>query len=217
VLQHLVSAAAAAAAHLSALQERAPAAADDWGALFSAPLANFDAWLLLRRESLPYAGRALPGAAQRLARHLERAALAAAGGARKRGRGRGSGSGAESAPAAKAARAVLRAFPARVVASQPTEALLPELLVGFDPVGRFVALLEERFGHLAAFCADAAGGYPAIGVKWLPPAFVPAPLRPALAHAVVEAGGGLIVPNLPQVLQEMHLLGDGLVQEVVAL
>lgn len=213
VLQHLVGAAAAAAEQLAALQEGGgdgEAAGASWGGLFAAPLHDFDAWVLLRREALPHADRALPGEAARLAKHVARSG----GARRKRGHGDG-GDGA--APVAKSARAVLRAFPASVLASQPTEALLPELLVGFDPVTRYVAALEERFGHLAVFCADADGGFPAVGIKWLPQAFVPAPVRPALAHCVVEVGPGLGVPNLPQVLHEVHLLGEGLVQDVVAL
>ncbi len=212
VLRHLVGAAAAAALRLARLQEQSEAAGGDWGALFAAPLDDFDAWLVAGRDALPHADRALPGAAQRLSKHLQR--RAPGGAQRKRGRGGGDAGGA---PAAKSARAVLRAFPSSVVASQPTAQLVPELLVGFDPVAHYVALLEERFGHLAVFCADAVGGFPAVGVKWLPAAFVPSPLRPALAHCMVEAGPGLVVPNLPQVLQDMHLLGEGLVQEVVCL
>jgi U3 small nucleolar RNA-associated protein 22 len=214
VLQHLAAAAAAAAGQLAALQERAPGAGDAWGSLFAAPLADFDAWALLRRDALPAADRALPGEAARLAQHLAahtRGGGGGGGGARKRGRDEAA------APASKSARAVLRAFPRGVLASQPTAALVPELLVGFDPVGRYVALLEERFGHLAAFCADAPGGFPAVGVKWLPAAFLPAPLRPALAHCVVEVAPGVGLPSLPQVLAEMELLGEGLVAEVAAL
>ncbi|GBF96319.1 hypothetical protein Rsub_09389 [Raphidocelis subcapitata] len=162
---------------------------------------------------MPSADRALPGAASRLSKHLERAAPSAAA-SRKRGR---SGAGGGDAPAEKAARAVLRAFPSRVLASQPTASLVPELLVGFEPVGRYVAALSERFGHIADFCADPAGGFPAVGVRWRPAAFVPTPLRPATAHAVVEVAPGLVLPNLPQALAEMELLGQGLVAQAVAL
>ena len=216
VVAHLAAAAGAAAQRLGALLERGDAnSGDDWAALFRPPLDDFDAWLLLRRDALPHADRALPGAAQRLLKHIERRAphhAAAGGGGRKRALG-----AAADAPAAKAARAVLRAFPAGVVASQPTELLAKELLVGVDPVARFVALLEERFGHLAAFCADAEGGFPAVGVKWLPAAFVPAPPRPATAHCCAEVAPGLVAPSLPQVLAEMHALGRGLVRDAVCL
>jgi hypothetical protein len=213
VVAHLAATAAAAAELLGRLQERDGDAA--WGALFEAPLPDFDAWLLLRRDALPSADRALPGAASRLLKHLDRTAPAASG---KRGRGSSSSSSsATDVPAAKAARAVLRAFPARVLASQPTASLVPELLVGFEPVRRYVAALTERFGHIADFCADPAGGFPAVGVRWRPAAFVPSPLRPATAHAVVEVAPGLILPNLPQALAEMEQLGRGLVARAVAL
>ena len=58
-----------------------------------------------------------------------------------------------------------------------------ELLVGFEPVPLFLALLEQRFGELAVFCADYTGGTVA-AIKWRPAAFLQAPLRPALAHAL---------------------------------
>jgi len=224
VVQHLAGAAAAAAVQLASLQECVEAAGDDWGALFTAPLEDFDCWLLMRRDALPNADRVLPGTNQGLIRFVQRhsqqcggGAGGGGGGAQERKRTRGSGRDAAAAPASKSARAVLRAFPARVVATQPTQQLVPELLVGFDPVSAYVQHLEERFGHLAVFCADAAGGFPAVGVKWLPAAFLPTPLRPAVAHCMMEAGPGLVVPNLPQVLKEMHLLGEGLLQDVVAL
>lgn len=213
VLQHLVAAAAAAAVQLARMQERVDSAGDSWGSLFSPPLEDFDAWLLLSKDALPGSDRTLAGEAQRLTKYLEhRAPDHGRTSSRKRAH-----AAAGIAPAAKSARAVLRGFPQRVLATQPTEQLLPELLVGFDPVGRYLSLLEERFGHMAVFCADAAGAYPAVGVKWLPAAFVPAPLRPSSVHCVVEVEPGLVVPNLPQVLQEMHLLGEGLVQDVIAL
>ena len=39
-----------------------------------------------------------------------------------------------------------------------------ELLVGFEPVPLFVALLERSFGHLATFFYDGCGGR-AIGMR----------------------------------------------------
>ena len=54
--------------------------------------------------------------------------------------------------------------------------LVPELLVGFDPVPQLLDLLDERYGHLAAFCADLLGGS-AIGIKWKAAAFLPAPIK----------------------------------------
>ena len=51
--------------------------------------------------------------------------------------------------------------------------MVPELLVGFDPVPMLLRLLEARFGHLAAFCVDGLGGA-AVGVRWKAAAFLPA-------------------------------------------
>lgn len=70
-----------------------------------------------------------------------------------------------------------------MLASRGAGAVRRELLVGFDPVPTFLALLERRFGELAVFCADYTGGTVA-AIKWRPAAFLQAPLRPALAHAL---------------------------------
>jgi U3 small nucleolar RNA-associated protein 22 len=107
-------------------------------------------------------------------------------------------------------------------------------------VSTFLSLCCERYGHLATFCADPSGGFAAIGIKWRPEAFVPAPLRPNHAHGMLEigataagtqAGGkaaaagavrrgqhaGLVVPNVGQILNEVAEMGLGLVQQVVLL
>lgn len=54
--------------------------------------------------------------------------------------------------------------------------LVPELLIGFDPVPQLLGLLEERYGHLAAFCVDLIGGV-SVGVRWKAAAFLPAPVK----------------------------------------
>jgi U3 small nucleolar RNA-associated protein 22 len=76
----------------------------------------------------------------------------------------------------------------QLLLSKSADKLRSELLVGFDPVSTFLALCCERYGHLATFCADPAGGFPAIGIKWRPEAFLPAPLRPNHAHGMLEIG-----------------------------
>lgn len=136
---------------------------------------------------------------------------------------------------------------AQVLLSKPVDKLRAELLVGFDPVGAFLSRCNERYGHIATFCADPAGGFGAVGIKWRPEAFVAGPLRPSHAHGMMEirvtAGGfagvgkqglgtkqqkggvgqglqqhvGLVVPNVAQVLSEVAELGLGLVQRVVLL
>jgi hypothetical protein len=127
-----------------------------------------------------------------------------------------------------------------VLLTKPANKLRAELLIGFDPVKLYTSLLTGRYGHIVQFCADSSSGFPAIGVKWQPSAFLPSPLRPNLAHAQMEvcmtaagAGGaavagqkggkggsssrGLVVPNLPQVLCEAGELGLGLVDELLVL
>lgn len=42
---------------------------------------------------------------------------------------------------------------------------MQELVVGFDPVGKFVDLLKHRFGHLGMFFSDQYGG-DIIAIKW---------------------------------------------------
>jgi U3 small nucleolar RNA-associated protein 22 len=123
-------------------------------------------------------------------------------------------------PPPASARAVLDHIPARVVASHTPEELRRELLVGFDPLQLLLARLEERFGHLATFCADTVGGA-AVALRWAPQAFGPAPLRVATAHCTLQPAlsgrgpVGSVLPNVPQVLQEMQTLGLGLLEAVV--
>lgn len=74
----------------------------------------------------------------------------------------------------------------QVLLSKPADKLRAELLIGFDPVSHYLSLLTQRYGHLAQFCADSSSSFPAIGIKWHPAAFLPALLRPNLAHAQVE-------------------------------
>lgn len=113
----------------------------------------------------------------------------------------------------------------QVVATKPTEMLLPELLVGFNPIPHYITLLEERFSHLATFCSDSVGGFSAVGVKWHPEAFLPSQLQPATAHSMMELGltvsapgsshVSMVVPNACQISHELRQLGLGLVQEVL--
>jgi hypothetical protein len=125
----------------------------------------------------------------------------------------------------------------QVLMTKPADKLRSELLVGFDPVKLYLTLLTQRYGHLAQFCADSSSGFPAIGIKWHPAAFLPAQLKPNIAHAQMEIcatatvagagkgagkGGsssrrGLVVPNMPQVLCEAAEMGLGLVEELLVL
>jgi hypothetical protein len=203
-------------------------------ALFS-PELGLGALLLLRRDALPAAGRALPCARRALARAL------ASPGARRLPR----------LPAARdrAERAVLRGFPRAVVRAQPAASLSSELLVGFDPVAALTGRLNAALGAFAAFSADARGGTPAVGVRWRREAFAARPLRGggALAHCCVPlpppeggaSGGGkkrrrrggragaddeaaaqeqddlVVVPDVAQVLREAQEIGAGIIDTVL--
>ncbi|GLC36668.1 hypothetical protein PLESTM_000487400 [Pleodorina starrii] len=137
-------------------------------------------------------------------------------------------------PPPKRARAFLRCFPEKVVAAKGAARLQPELLVGFDPVSRLVSELTAGYGHLATFCVDLLGGR-LVGVRWLPEAFLPQPLRLNAAHTALplvltggadgegktrERGGGgggrgagLVVPNVFGVMREVKEVGLGLVED----
>lgn len=137
-------------------------------------------------------------------------------------------------PPPKRARAFLRCFPDKVVAAKGIAKLQPELLIGFDPVGRLVSELSIHFGHLATFCVDGLGGR-LVGVRWRPDAFLLQPLRLNSAHTALPLlltgagvtgdrtedakkrglGGapGLCVPNVFAVMRESKEMGLGLVQD----
>lgn len=126
-----------------------------------------------------------------------------------------------------------------VVRERGAKRLRRELLVGFDPVPLYVALLEEHFGHLAAFFYDGCGGR-AVGIRWHTATSLPTTFSPATAHTAkpadssnVEAPALLqpgatsrkqqtagrkrlaVVADLPAALAQMHALGAGLVQDVL--
>jgi len=123
---------------------------------------------------------------------------------------------------------------ADVVRSRGAKRMRRELLVGFDPVAHYAALLEASFGHLAAFFWDGCGGR-AVGVKWRPDALRPTALSPATAHAAKPAaaaeGAGVnagakgkadkrqqrlvVVPDPAAALAQMYHMGAGLVQDVL--
>jgi U3 small nucleolar RNA-associated protein 22 len=211
-----------------------------WLQVFAPPLHDFDAFVVLRKEAVPYSEHLM--GCQLSAWKAVQGQLEAGGGrnsssssgSKKRGRAEeaaAAGGGEGDAPP-KQARAVLKAFPQQLLTEAPTEQLVQELLVGFDPVKLYVQALTERYGHLAIFCCDSTAGLPVVAIKWRPDAFLPQLLRPALAQGSLQLslttldavrGGvgkpgartGLIVPNMPQVLHEIQLMGLGLVQRVL--
>ncbi|GAX78374.1 hypothetical protein CEUSTIGMA_g5816.t1 [Chlamydomonas eustigma] len=124
-------------------------------------------------------------------------------------------------PPDKRARVFLRAFPEKLAEGRGPNQLVPELLVGFDPVPMLVEALKERFDHLAAFCADYHGGTH-VGIKWKPAAFLPSFVQATTAHTALPCTLSLsaeskkisCVPNLVQVLSDMLEIGEGIIIDI---
>lgn len=88
-----------------------------------------------------------------------------------------------------------------------------QLLIGFDPVLRFLDLLNQNFGFVGIFCCDRFGG-DKIMVRWKPENLSPTeePDFSELAYWYhTEAG---FIPDLPSILQDIQNLGSGLVESV---
>lgn len=197
----------------------------EWlSATFSPPPGSFDLLITLRDEALPQSSRSLPQGLlfPQLKKRAKKHGLL--------------NEGPASFAPRKNSRAFLRAFPDQVISSFSTKAagakeLISELLIGFDPVKKFVEALEERFGHLGAFGADYTGGARVVGVKWFPAALRPTPLLASTAHTAMPStnkatemqsskknkGQVWVEANIPLVLQEVMEIGEGLIEDIVTL
>ncbi|CAM9481846.1 unnamed protein product [Lampetra planeri] len=132
-------------------------------------------------------------------------------------------------PAVTLQRGVLPAKPAKAakaapVSRQAQHGHMPA--VEYDPARLFLQELQDAFGELALFFHDPYGG-DIIGVVWRPDVFAPQPF--ATSHVAARrphgqngvAGGkrkaapaAALVPNVPAVLGDMAVLGQGLLLEV---
>jgi len=95
---------------------------------------------------------------------------------------------------------------------------LDGLLVGFDPVKKYVQLLDETFGDLAMFFYDQLGG-DIVAVVWKPAAFLPCPFRVTEVHnripiEVSQLDKVQTVPNIVSILADCQSLGKGLVERI---
>ncbi|XP_035234780.1 nucleolar protein 6 [Anguilla anguilla] len=89
-------------------------------------------------------------------------------------------------------------------------------VVDYDPVGRYLAELKDSFGELAMFFCDPYGGT-VIAVLWKPQAFAPLPFKTSQMSARrVEVTGeeARTVPNVEAILEDIRILGEGLVKKV---
>lgn len=97
-----------------------------------------------------------------------------------------------------------------------------ELIVGLDPIEKFITELEARFHTRAMFFYDNCGG-DVIGMVWKPAGFEAKQLTVADSIANVETkkavakkkGKNYVVPNVEQILSEIRAIGEGIVEDIV--
>uniref|UniRef100_A0A452SLX4 Nucleolar protein 6 n=1 Tax=Ursus americanus TaxID=9643 RepID=A0A452SLX4_URSAM len=105
----------------------------------------------------------------------------------------------------------------RGLLSEPGPSSLMPVL-GYDPPQLYLAQLREAFGDLALFFYDQHGGE-VIGVLWKPSSFQPQPFKASntKGRMVMSQGEELVmVPNVEAILEDLAILGEGLVQAVEA-
>ena len=96
------------------------------------------------------------------------------------------------------------------------------LLVGFNPVQKYVQVLEANFGTFAVFFFDQLGGN-TIGVAWRPSAFLPQAFRVIDSHGkiAIELPNTKrkcqMIPNISSILEDFKILGKGMVDSVECL
>ncbi|CAD7698748.1 unnamed protein product [Ostreobium quekettii] len=184
-------------------------------------LDDYDVLIHLRREALPHPQQAVrqPSLAA-LQRKLKQDRAQSLG--RHEDEGVATTSEGPSGGVPEERRFVIAAFPSRVVRSRKAAELRKQVLIGFDPVARYIGELEGRFGRLALFCHDPHGGR-VVGVKWRAEAFLPQPMDPScshflIPHGVMPAGDASadmqFVPDVMAVVEDMLALGEGLVHDV---
>ncbi|XP_076854204.1 nucleolar protein 6 [Brachyhypopomus gauderio] len=89
-------------------------------------------------------------------------------------------------------------------------------VVDFNPVRQYVSELRDAFGDVALFFYDPYGGT-VVAVLWKPHAFVPQPFKTSLMNArqvKVSDGTATTVPNVEAIVQDFHIMGEGLVNKV---
>ena len=98
--------------------------------------------------------------------------------------------------------------------------LQQELLIGFDPIQKFSAELQGRFGHLAEFCVG--GTFERfIAVKWRATAFFPGQHRIPSAHTQMprvfdESSQALsVLTDASSVIHEIMEIGAGLLADII--
>ncbi|KAL9646720.1 hypothetical protein ABK040_001142 [Willaertia magna] len=85
--------------------------------------------------------------------------------------------------------------------------------IGFDPVDYFYRDVKERFGKFGLIFRDYMNDR--IFIAWNPQMFTPKPITisQSVCMKPIREGKALkVVPNMPQIIQEIKLMGEGLIQ-----
>jgi hypothetical protein len=223
ILDRLVSYARSSLAHLDGLLQSssgaAGASAAHWKTLFKTPVSvpgAFDVLIHLRTDALPvhYLAKAVAPPAKLLASaHKNDAAAAAAAAGKKKGYKLPPDSSV-SAPAVE-------------LSSTGSSSSRSVPLVGLSPIECLVASLRHLYGELAYFFYDSQGGT-AVGAVWRPefrsrllagePTLRWSVKNSAHARPVHDAKGRVegLALHLPEILDDMRRVGEGLVERVEA-
>jgi U3 small nucleolar RNA-associated protein 22 len=158
--------------------------AGQWRTLFNSPLADFDFVVHLDPLKLTRTAQALPW-------HVDPAAM--------------------DIVQRRSEATKKRAY--RAVRSADRAAVPPVL--GFDPASLLYEELVRCFGDKALFFHDSLGGSKIAGV-WRPGALDPVPwkLKSSIANMPVPNKPGYIALNVPEVLQDIAILGSGIVTRI---
>ncbi|XP_078495904.1 nucleolar protein 6-like [Ciona intestinalis] len=85
-------------------------------------------------------------------------------------------------------------------------------VVNFDPMQLYIDDLKASFSELAMFFYDTNGGC-LVGVLWKPTAFQPKPFNASSSSCILQQDGN-VVPDVPSVIEDFKILGDGLVDSI---
>eukprot|EP00210_Caulerpa_lentillifera_P005977 g5712.t1 len=111
---------------------------------------------------------------------------------------------------------VVSHIPLEIIQMFSVKQIQTQLLIGFDPVQKFLKLLTQHFGYVGIFCYDQFGG-DRILIRWKPEMLIPIaePEISELAYWCQTETG--FVPDITSILSDVLKLGRGLVKYIEAL
>jgi len=230
ILERLVTFARASEQHLLQLIEQgAWSSVVNWKTIFKTPLEGFNVWIILKEDVLPFSlarqaiYRRSKKALQRpLTKEEEEAAAKKKEEARK-----GKKKGKRKTPSQSLSRAEIvearkkRRLEKKKAKEPKSEGRknLPAPVIGLNPVELYVRDLRQTFSSLAHFFYDSHGGA-LIAVSWKTEMKTHTKFAPSKSAYTmpVEMDKNqkikLVAPNLPEIVADMHRLGEGLVDTI---